>query len=783
MDRQKIKRGAPAFVGRFASGAVQLLARDSVQFLKTGAMRFALCAILARGSILGGYAPFGLAMAAALMATGARLSVVAGVFCGTMLLGGGMGSMLYAAATVLTLCVITVFGGLACTKKLWFAPVVATLTGMMCTFVLLPIGQALSGTDLLRYFCAAGITLACSYLYAVAFAPPRVQSDWRRPAVLLAIAATILLSLSDIEIITLFAPARVLALLLVLGSAYLGSASIGAAVGVAFGAAMDLASGGGAVFTCSYGLIALVSGMFHEQGRFLFSVCAVAAGACAAMLAIDSILFVPLLIETVLAVILFSVLPPVVWTALQQTLLPEELTSSTASREIKRTAGQCASEAAQAFYELYTSMLTSVQNTRVRGDQNVSVVFDKASDKVCKSCPLCSQCWQRDYVTTLSALNDATEPMLARGKAIMSDFPHHFTSRCVRVPELIRAINSALFALREREAMKRQEEENQTLLAKQYAGITDILRHLSREAAQGCAAQPILERQVRRYTAAFGWVEHVSVFRDASSRLVIELFGEGISDIEKQGGGFSAGLGALLGVKLTEPRIQTEGIGRRLVMRERAPYRVVVGVARQQKQDTSVSGDSGCYFLTDAGVACLVLADGMGTGTAAAQDSRTIITSMERFLRAGVEPHDAVNAISPVFRLRANGTRFVTLDLLTLDLFTGKAQGIKFGSAPSYMKMGETWKRILCKTLPIGIAEDADPTDLFDLSFMNGDMYVMVSDGVSDGTDDEWMQTLLRERQQDSPKELAAKLVTEGFHHNTDDDRTAIVMKIERREE
>lgn len=783
MDKQKTKRGAPAFVGRLASGAVQLLAKDSVQFLKTGLLRFALCAILARGTILSGYAPFGLAMAAALMATGARLSVVAGVFCGTMLLGGGMGSMLYAAATVLTLCVITVFGGLGCTKKLWFAPLVATLTGMACTFVLLPIGEALGGIDLLRYFCAAGITMVCSYLYAAAFAPPRTQSDWRRPAVLLGIAATLLLSLSDIEVITLFAPARVIALLLVLGGAYLGGASIGAAVGVAFGAAMDLAAGGGAVFTCSYGLIALVAGMFHEQGRILFGFSAVAAGACAAMLAIDSILFVPLLIEIVLAVILFSVLPPVVWTALQQTLLPEEITSAAVPGQIKRSAGKCASEAAQAFYELYASMLTSVQNTRARGDQNVSVVFDKATDKVCKSCPLCSQCWQRDYVSTLSVLNDVTEPMLARGKAIMSDFPHHFTSRCVRIPELIRAINSALFALREREAMKRQEEENQTLLAKQYAGITDILRHLSQEATQDYTAQPNMERQVRRYTAAFGWIEHVSVFRDSSSRLVVELFGDGIADIEKQGNGFSAGLGALIGVKLTEPMIQTEGIGRRLVMREKAPYRVVVGVARQQKQGTSVSGDSGCYFLTDAGVACLVLADGMGTGAAAAQDSRTMITSMERFLRAGVEPHDAVNAIAPVFRLRANGTRFVTLDLLTLDLFTGRAEGIKFGSAPSYMKMGETWKRILCKTLPIGIAEDADTSDMFQLSFLDGDMYVMVSDGVSDGTDDEWMQTLLRNCEQDSPKELAAKLVTEGYHHNTDDDRTAIVMKIEKREE
>ena len=104
------------------------------------------------------------------------------------------------------------------------------------------------------------------------------------------------------------------------------------------------------------------------------------------------------------------------------------------------------------------------------------IVFDRASDRVCKSCVLCAQCWQKDYVTTLAALNDVTQPMLARGRAEMQDFPYHFSSRCVHLPELIRAINSALFALRERQSLRRQQEENRSLLARQYAGITDILR-------------------------------------------------------------------------------------------------------------------------------------------------------------------------------------------------------------------------------------------------------------------------------------------------------------------
>ena len=108
---------------------------------------------------------------------------------------------------------------------------------------------------------------------------------------------------------------------------------------------------------------------------------------------------------------------------------------------------------------------------------------------------LCTQCWQRDYVSTLAALNDVTQPMLQRGRAEMSDFPYHFAARCARLPELMRAINSALFALRERESLRRQQEENQSLLARQYAGITDILRQLGAEVTQDETAAALMERR------------------------------------------------------------------------------------------------------------------------------------------------------------------------------------------------------------------------------------------------------------------------------------------------
>ena len=730
MDKQRARRSAsiPVRIGHAAAWAAGLWKQEHLRTLITGVQRFVLCAVLAQGTILGGYMPFGLAMTAALMARGAGLSALGGLVCGVMLRGDGFHGGIYAAAALLVLCVMSVCAGLRVMSERWFAPSVATFASAACTFVFLPLGAELTAPAVLTFLLVQGITFGVCWMYGAAFAPPRDENDWRRPVTLLVLTATVLLSLSGINLFGVFAPARAGALLLVLAAAYLGG------------------------------------------------------GLCAAMLGVEHPLFIPLIAELFCAVLMFAALPPFVWEAIRRSLLPDTLMGEAASQRVRRLAGTCATEAAQAFYELYLAMLHGVSEGKAAGDRNIRAVFDYASDHVCKNCMLCTQCWQRDYVSTLAALNDVTQPMLQRGRAEMSDFPYHFAARCARLPELMRAINSALFALRERESLRRQQEENQSLLARQYAGITDILRQLGAEVTQDETAQPLMERQVRRYAAAFGWIDRVCAVRDSQGRLTVELYGEGIDDIMKQGDGFSAGLSALLGVTLTAPEKKKGSQGIHVEMHERAPYRAVVGIGRQQKEGASVSGDNACYFLTDTGTACLLLSDGMGSGAAASWDSRMLITSLERFLRAGISVGDALHAVSPALRLRSDGMRFTTLDAFTLDLFSGRAENLKCGAAPTYMRLNGRWTILPGTALPIGLAEEDKLGDAVPLQMNDGDIVVLLSDGVTDGTDDKWVRQLLIAHAGDSPKEIAAQLVNEAKGRGHDDDRTVMVMKIEKLE-
>ena len=230
MDKQRARRSAsiPVRIGHAAAWAAGLWKQEHLRTLITGVQRFVLCAVLAQGTILGGYMPFGLAMTAALMARGAGLSALGGLVCGVMLRGDGFHGGIYAAAALLVLCVMSVCAGLRVMSERWFAPCVATFASAACTFVFLPLGAELTAPAVLTFLLVQGITFGVCWMYGAAFAPPRDENDWRRPVTLLVLTATVLLSLSGINLFGVFAPARAGALLLVLAAAYLGGPAAGA---------------------------------------------------------------------------------------------------------------------------------------------------------------------------------------------------------------------------------------------------------------------------------------------------------------------------------------------------------------------------------------------------------------------------------------------------------------------------------------------------------------------------------------------------------------------------
>lgn len=217
--------------------------------------------------------------------------------------------------------------------------------------------------------------------------------------------------------------------------------------------------------------------------------------------------------------------------------------------------------------------------------------------------------------------------------------------------------------------------------------------------------------------------------------------------------------------------------GVRLTFRQTPPLTATVGVAVRKKEGQTVSGDSGSWFKDEGGSLWVTVCDGMGSGEAASRESSLVLHLVEDFIHAGVEPEAALTTLTSALALRGeiNGG-FTTVDLLHIDLFTGAGALYKLGAAPSYLRRRGSVSRVSGTALPAGLElEGENRPDVTRFRLCGGDCALLLSDGVTDGTGDLWLRTLMERWEGDSPRQLAEEILKHPRTRTTDDCTVAVV--------
>ena len=210
------------------------------------------------------------------------------------------------------------------------------------------------------------------------------------------------------------------------------------------------------------------------------------------------------------------------------------------------------------------------------------------------------------------------------------------------------------------------------------------------------------------------------------------------------------------------------------------PLRYRLATAVRPRGGEKVSGDSLACFETENGRLCLLLSDGMGGGEDARRESAMAVRLLGGFLKSGVDPRPALKTLNSALTLRGGETgSFTTVDLASVSLRTGAAELYKFGAAPSYCRSGGKVRRVNCTCLPAGLQTEDKPPEMTQLHLKDGAILVMITDGVADATDDEWLTELLTGWAEEDPKLLASAILTESeAHRGSGDDRGVIVLQL-----
>ncbi len=193
-------------------------------------------------------------------------------------------------------------------------------------------------------------------------------------------------------------------------------------------------------------------------------------------------------------------------------------------------------------------------------------------------------------------------------------------------------------------------------------------------------------------------------------------------------------------------------------------------------QSGECAADRAQTVTSDGGMVYAMVCDGMGSGQRAAEMAALGVSVLSALLSAGVDRQMALALLNNAI-CTAKEECAVALDLLSLDLYEGRAGFLKSGAAASFVYRDGALFRIRSRTIPLGLLRVVDSEEA-GFEVRAGDIMVLLSDGVlGDAEDGAWLKDVLAQGGESGA--LARRIVTRAAERGSSaDDKTALVLRV-----
>lgn len=406
-----------------------------------------------------------------------------------------------------------------------------------------------------------------------------------------------------------------------------------------------------------------------------------------------------------------------------------------------------------------------------------SRAIDGVRGETCARCPRKAECEAALGGDTSVAVADLISAAERRGKATILDTSPFLSSRCGNINLMIDSVNRWVERVKNRDAADKKQRGMEEMLSKQMGSVAGILGNLREDVEQPVSYDMKLEKKLideLQYRDVRAVEAIVYKEKDGLSLTLIVASGD---ESKPQ---LLETVNRVLGTRMCEnKRVQTIKGNVTLHFIKEPKYSVVYGSYGIPKSG-EVSGDVSDAVSLGRGKVMLILSDGMGCGTKANKNSLLAVRMIEGFYKAGFS-HDAVtDAASGLLTLRG-GEEFNAVDLAVVDLETAETDFIKLGGREGYVLSGQTVEEVPCGSLPIGIVEEVTPC-IVKKTLSDGDVFVMMSDGVADILDNEKVTAVLTSETSLNPNLIAKDLVGSALAlGGREDDMSCVVGRIFRR--
>lgn len=732
-------------------------------------MQIRNCAVLRAVFFSGGISPFAYVFACVSGLSAEGVCAVMGAVAGYLLRGVSVSTVRYVFASGLSVLILFILRSFSFTGNKYFRPLLLSVVSAATVFVFIDSFQ----TAVFFVFETAAVTFS-AFAFDIALSPKPAEAGLVHGLSAALTAAVFCASLSGVLIYGVLSVGRFCAVLIIMATAYKCGCSYACTLAVVMGIFTDITGDKGLFFSFVYPFTAVTSSLFTKKGTFLFTLVFVISNFLSATFLFDNYFFIPSLYEAFAAGIIFMLIPQPVLRK-YHALFPSDKSSYGTARSRLYVKNRL-ELAAKAFRKLYLGSGEIVSGGK--NDENIALIFDRAAEISCRKCKNMDACWNRGYETTVDVLNGLSGKLLKDGFISPSDFPAHFLRRCGNIELFASAINGEARSLIYRRQYREKFRESMAAAYSHYANMYLLLKSTAAEIGGEGREDTKTERKLRKYMRTNDLSASASAFRDRSGRLHIEFTGDGASAVIKNAE-LLDDLSAAVSTRLCSTGIVTDG---RLTVLEAEPYCVSVGVSTLSRDGSRHNGDTGRFFKTEDGIMYVILSDGIGTGKAAEKCSRDTVGVLELFLKAGLPPETALRILSDAMILKNEAEIYsAAIDLLCIDLFSGRAKIFKSGAAPTYIRNGTSVKKIKNGSFLPGFSTDPDfEPDTASLHFAPDITAFIISDSILEGRVDGWLVNLLATNLSASPAEQARIITSESekrFGRN--DDMTAICVKFD----
>lgn len=558
--------------------------------------------------------------------------------------------------------------------------------------------------------------------------------------------------------------------LLVMSLAFGGGPGAGSAVGVASGLVIGLTEGNVPVAVALYSLAGTLAGVFRSLGKYAVILGYLLGAAIVALGFAQDRDIMLVLAETSVAAVAFIAVPAK-WTrrwnkAVSESTCecaPHAADSNMVIAKLENISGMF-NDLAGAFGQISAGAREKIR------EAELTRLLSAVGDRVCGQCARRTECWERDFYRTYQALLETLSLAETPGGLHPQALPQILRDSCLKRTDIIETVS--LVAERNSNNLYWQKRiaESRQMVTEQMRATASIIAILAAEVRKEPCADSHMGRLLKEKSALLGC--ELSEVQVTSERGVaaVELYKNPCAGTRECINTVLPLAANMLKQKMTLHADCGNGSRSkqcRVSMQVASRYSLRAGMSSAAKLAGSVSGDTCSVVNLEHGKILMMLSDGMGSGIQAASESKMAVNFLERLMAAGFDVDIAVKTVNSMLLLRMPEECFATVDMAVIDAFSGEAEFLKIGSAPSFVKRVREVTTIKSVALPIGILNQIE-IEPVKMPLAPGDIIVMVSDGISElgqrGLDREnWVANFLRRQATVHPQELADKLLQQAF--------------------